>query len=55
MKQKHIYRLIFFFVMAFALGSLVGKIYSHFYFQPTIRSEFCQKQPDLFCFYDIPK
>lgn len=26
MKQKHIYRLIFFFVMAFALGSLVGKI-----------------------------
>lgn len=30
MKQKHIYRLIFFFVMAFALGSLVGKIYSHF-------------------------
>ena len=30
MKQKHIYRLIFFFVMAFALGSLVGKISSHF-------------------------
>ena len=30
MKQKHIYRLIFFFVMAFALGSLAGKIYSHF-------------------------
>ena len=25
MKQKHIYRLIFFFVMAFALGSLVGR------------------------------
>ena len=29
MKQKHIYRLIFFFVMAFALGSLAGKICSH--------------------------
>ena len=28
MKQKHIYRLIFFFVMAFALGSLVGKLFS---------------------------
>lgn len=34
MKQKHIYRLIFFFVMAFALGSLVGKIYSHFTSDP---------------------
>lgn len=34
MKQKHIYRLIFFFVMAFALGSLVGKIYSHFTSNP---------------------
>lgn len=34
MKQKHIYRLIFFFVMAFALGSLVGKIYSHFTCDP---------------------
>ena len=54
MKQKHIYRLIFFFVMAFALGSLVGKIYSHLL--PThdpIR--ILPKQPDLFCFYDIPK
>lgn len=30
MKQKKIYRLIFLFVMAFALGSLVGKISSHF-------------------------
>lgn len=34
MKQKHIYRLVFFFVMAFALGSLVGKIYSHFTSDP---------------------
>ena len=34
MKQKHIYRLIFFFVMAFALGSLAGKIYSHFTSDP---------------------
>ena len=34
MKQKHIYRLIFFFVMAFALGSLVGKIFSHFTSDP---------------------
>lgn len=30
MKLKHIYRLIFLFVMAFALGSLVGKISYHF-------------------------
>ena len=30
MKRKHIYRLIFCFVMAFAFGSLVGKISSHF-------------------------
>lgn len=30
MKQKKIYRLIFLFVMVFALGSLVGKISSHF-------------------------
>ena len=37
MKQKHIYRLIFFFVMAFALGSLVGKIYSHFTSNISIR------------------
>ena len=37
MKQKHIYRLIFFFVMAFALGSLVGKIYSHFTTHDPIR------------------
>lgn len=34
MKQKHIYRLIFFFVMAFALGSLAGKICSHFTSDP---------------------
>ena len=55
MKQKHIYRLIFFFVMAFALGSLVGKIYSHFTSDPQSYPNSAKKQPDLFCFYDIPK
>lgn len=42
MKRKHIYRLIFCFVMAFAFGSLVGKISSHF-LRITIRPEFYEK------------
>lgn len=37
MRSKQIYRLIFFFVMAFALGSLVGKISSHFTSLPAAR------------------
>ena len=37
MRSKQIYRLIFFFVMAFALGSLVGKISSHFISLPAAR------------------
>ena len=34
MKLKRIYRLMFLFIMAFALGSLVGKISSHFTSRP---------------------
>ena len=55
MKQKHIYRLTFFLCHGFCSWQSCRKDLFSFYFRPTIRSEFCRKQPDLFCLYDIPK
>lgn len=53
--NKNTSTVLFFLCHGFCSWQSCRKDLFSFYFQPTIRSEFCQKQPDLFCFYDIPK